>query len=169
MKKAYHVFVTLIFSSALLLSACQQGQPIATTGDTGIKKSDIGTIAGGIGGAFVGSNLGKGTGRTVGIAAGTLLGAFIGNQIGASLDKADMMYMQQTNQMALETSKTGQTSSWTNPDSGHSGSITPVKTYQTGQGAYCREFTQTIMVGGKSQEAYGTACRQPDGTWKMQS
>ena len=28
---------------------------------------------------------------------------------------------------------------------------------------------QTITVGGEVQQGYGTACRQPDGTWKIQS
>jgi hypothetical protein len=31
----------------------------------------------------------------------------------------------------------------------------------------CREFEQTIMIGGQPQQAYGTACRQQDGTWKI--
>jgi hypothetical protein len=33
--------------------------------------------------------------------------------------------------------------------------------------AECREFQQTITVGGQTQEAYGTACRQSDGSWKI--
>ena len=32
---------------------------------------------------------------------------------------------------------------------------------------YCREFTQTIHVNGVPQKAYGTSCRQPDGTWRV--
>jgi hypothetical protein len=31
----------------------------------------------------------------------------------------------------------------------------------------CREFQQTITVGGKPQAAYGTTCQQPDGSWKV--
>jgi surface antigen len=31
----------------------------------------------------------------------------------------------------------------------------------------CREFTATVMVAGKSQEAFGNACQQPDGTWQI--
>jgi surface antigen len=42
-----------------------------------------------------------------------------------------------------------------------------VRTYQTSAGQYCREYQQTIVVGGQSQSAYGTACRQPDGSWKI--
>ena len=40
----------------------------------------------------------------------------------------------------------------------------PPKTTQTEP--QCREFQRTITIGGKTEKAYGTACRQPDGTWK---
>jgi surface antigen len=63
----------------------------------------------------------------------------------------------------------GQPSVWNNPDTGNSGAITPTRTYQLANGTYCREYKQTITVGGEEQQAYGTACRQPDGTWKIQS
>ena len=36
-----------------------------------------------------------------------------------------------------------------------------------GDTPYCREFTQTISIGGKIQQGYGTSCRQPDGSWKI--
>jgi surface antigen len=39
--------------------------------------------------------------------------------------------------------------------------------YQAANGTYCREYQQEITVGGKEQQSYGTACRQPDGTWKI--
>lgn len=42
-------------------------------------------------------------------------------------------------------------------------------TEQTGASGPCREFQETVMIGGKPQKAYGTACRQPDGTWKRVS
>lgn len=32
---------------------------------------------------------------------------------------------------------------------------------------YCREFTQTIKIGGKQQKGFGTSCLQPDGTWQI--
>jgi hypothetical protein len=32
----------------------------------------------------------------------------------------------------------------------------------------CRNFTDTFMVDGKAQEVKGVACKQPDGTWKVQ-
>ncbi|MDH3703075.1 MAG: hypothetical protein OEU46_17350 [Alphaproteobacteria bacterium] len=36
-------------------------------------------------------------------------------------------------------------------------------------GGPCREFQESIVIDGKPQRAYGTACRQPDGTWKRVS
>ena len=45
--------------------------------------------------------------------------------------------------------------------------MTPTRTFQTASGQPCREYQQTVTIGGKTEEAYGTACRQPDGTWKI--
>ena len=100
-------------------------------------------------------------------AVGTLLGAMIGGEIGRSLDKADKLYAAQTAQATLETAPTGATNEWVNPDSGHSGTYTPTNTYQTASGQYCREFQQTITIGGQTEEAYGRACRQEDGSWQI--
>lgn len=36
-------------------------------------------------------------------------------------------------------------------------------------GDYCREYTQTFTIAGKTQKGYGTACLQPDGSWEIQS
>lgn len=33
---------------------------------------------------------------------------------------------------------------------------------------YCREYQTEVTVARKQQEAYGTVCRKPDGTWKIQ-
>lgn len=32
---------------------------------------------------------------------------------------------------------------------------------------YCREYTQQVIVGGYVQQSYGTACMQPDGSWRI--
>ena len=47
------------------------------------------------------------------------------------------------------------------------GSITPTKTYANAKGENCREYTQKIVVGGKSESAFGTACRRSDGSWEI--
>ena len=33
---------------------------------------------------------------------------------------------------------------------------------------YCREFQKQIIIDGRTEQAYGVACRQPDGIWKLQ-
>ena len=37
----------------------------------------------------------------------------------------------------------------------------------SGNSAECREFQQTITIAGQTHKAFGTACRQADGTWKI--
>ena len=68
---------------------------------------------------------------------------------------------------ALEAVPSGQSVAWQNPDSGNTGTVTPVKTYQTATGQYCREYTQTITIGGEKHKSYGTACRESDGSWRI--
>lgn len=131
-------------------------------------KQTVGTVGGAVLGGLLGSQVGGGSGRLWATGAGAVLGALAGSEIGKSLDRADQMYMSQTTQASLEHTKSGTTSTWNNPDTGHSGTVTPTDTYKQDDGSYCREFQQTVTVGGEMQEAYGTACRQPDGSWKIQ-
>jgi hypothetical protein len=35
------------------------------------------------------------------------------------------------------------------------------------QDSYCREYTRSVYIGGQREEAYGTACMQPDGSWMI--
>ncbi|AWJ92216.1 hypothetical protein Sp245p_20800 (plasmid) [Azospirillum baldaniorum] len=39
--------------------------------------------------------------------------------------------------------------------------------YMARDGQLCREYQTTVMVGGLAQPGYGTACRQPDGSWRV--
>ncbi|PJI43871.1 RT0821/Lpp0805 family surface protein [Ferrovibrio sp.] len=149
-------------TGALLVSACQNNGD----GSSGMNKENVGTLLGGIGGAVLGAQFGKGTGRLVGVAAGALAGAYLGNQIGSSLDKADKAEMEKASTKAT-TAPIGQPISWRNPDSGNSGTVTPTREGTASNGDYCREFQQSVTVGGKTEQAYGTACRQPDGSWKV--
>ena len=131
------------------------------------QKEGAGTVIGGVGGALIGSQFGGGSGRLVGVAIGTLAGALIGQEVGRSLDKADRLAMENTAHQALESNRTEETSTWRNPDTGHSGTITPVRTYSEPTGRYCREYTQTVLIGGEEHKGYGTACRRPDGQWEI--
>jgi len=128
------------------------------------------TAIGGLGGAAAGGLLGAALGGgSTGIAAGTILGGLIGGAVGNRMDAADRERANTAASQALESMPSGQSVAWRNPDSGNAGAVTPVRTYQTANGQYCREYTQTITVGGERHQSYGTACRQADGTWRIVS
>jgi surface antigen len=149
-------FIPLLVMTVLTLSACTEGK----------EKQTFGAIVGAGVGALIGTQIGGGKGRMASIAIGTLAGAWAGSEAGKSLDEADRLKAQQTAQNTLEHNKSGQMSSWHNPDSGNSGTYTPTTTYKN-EGKDCREFESTITVDGKSEPSTGRACREEDGTWKI--
>lgn len=157
-------WLTTSFSALALLAACQQADG---TPDPYVNKTNIGTVAGAALGGIAGHNIGGGSGQVAATIAGTLIGAGLGREIGASLDRADVAYHNRTAQRALETAQPGKTLPWSNPESGNSGKITPSNYYQTAEGRYCREYSQTITVNGRTERGYGTACRQEDGSWQI--
>jgi surface antigen len=143
------------------------GVSLAACADSGMgTKEGFGTLLGAAGGAVIGSQFGSGDGQLVGVAIGTLAGAMIGNEIGKSLDKADRMYASRALERA-QSAPVGETITWENPKSGNRGSVTTVREGRSSSGAYCREFQQTVVIGGHEERAYGTACQQPDGSWKI--
>ncbi len=125
----------------------------------------LGQVLGGDAGAAAGSQIGGGSGQTIAIIGGTLLGVLIGGEIGRSMDAVDQHCVGQ----ALEHAPQGQPVEWRNPDQDAAYTVVPRETYQRNDGRYCREYTTEARVGGRSQEAYGTACRQPDGSWEIVS
>jgi len=130
-------------------------------------KEGAGTMLGAVGGGLAGAQIGKGSGRLWAVGIGTLAGALFGREIGLSLDRADRAYMERTAQQSLERNRAYQQSTWRNPDTGNSGSFTPVRTYYSQNSQPCREYQQTVTIGGRSEQVYGTACRQADGSWKI--
>lgn len=132
-------------------------------------KQTMGTLLGAGLGGFAGSKIGGGKGQLAATAAGVVIGGLLGNNVGQSLDRADQAYLSRAQDQALE-APVGQTISWSNPESGNYGTVTPTRTgTDTRTGAYCREYQTEVIVGGESQVGYGTACRMPDGDWKISS
>lgn len=151
--------IVIVLAATIALAACAQN-------GTGPKQAG-GTLVGAALGGLAGSQIGSGKGQLAAVGAGVLLGGLLGNEVGQSLDRADKLYAERNAQKTLESAPTGKASSWVNPDSGHSGTFTPERTYTTAQGQPCREYTTTIEVDGRVENARGTACREPDGTWKL--
>jgi len=139
-----------------LALACASVSASATNEGTG---TVLGAGAGAAAGAAIAKN------DAIGAVAGGLLGGLVGREIGQYMDQHDQSLLAQT----FETSPTGRTSQWTNPDTGYSYAAAPTETFQS-ENRPCRRFTLAADVEGNSNEKVtGTACRQSDGKWQIVS
>jgi len=88
-----------------------------------------------------------------------LFPTFVGDQLTA----ADRQVYATAYRRALE-APVGEGMAW---DSGAaSGQIITTRDGWAGS-RYCREFRQDVTIGDRTQEAYGTACRTPNGDWQL--
>jgi len=145
MNKLAHFF---LISSLLILAACNP------------TKKDIGGLIGAGTGAYVGSQIGNGTGQLAAVAIGALLGGYLGGSLGENMDELDRRRANST----LETTPTGSTVAWNNPDTGIDYKVTPTNTYEEASGP-CRDYTTEAVIDGRAEVVHGTACRQSDGSW----
>ncbi len=144
-----------LIALVLPLAACETMGP----------KTGIGAATGAAAGGLIGAAADGGDGEA--IVAGVLLGGLLGGALGNALDQQDRLYMAEAMQQGLETSRSGYETEWHNPDSDHFGSVTPTRTWRTASGEYCREYQQTVTIGGRTEHAYGEACRESDGSWRV--
>lgn len=124
----------------------------------------IGAALGGAAGGLVGSHIGKSSGRTAATIGGVLLGLFVGGSIGRAMDEADQACVGQV----LEYVPDHRTVVWQGPNQ-QGYWVTPVRSYDAGGGRYCREYRSQAVIAGRPQSVYGTACRQPDGSWQIRN
>jgi len=147
-----------LISMIVILSACASS-PYG-------QKQTVGGLAGAALGGLLGAQFGGGKGQLASTAVGVLLGGLMGSEIGRSMDDTDKMKADQAN-INARTAPLGQEITWNNTQNNHNGSITPTRDGYSDSGNYCREFHQTVSIGSKKEDAYGVACRQPDGTWRI--
>lgn len=122
----------------------------------------IGSLLGGAAGGLLGNQIGSGSGRVAATIGGALLGVLVGHSIGSSMDRIDQGCVSQT----LDRAETGRTVAWHNPDNGRDYRVTPTRSYRNAGGTQCREYTTNVIIGGRTETAVGTACRQADGSWQ---
>ena len=135
-----------------LLAACESYSP---------SKHDVGMAAGAVVGGVLGHQIGHGSGQTLATIGGAALGAFFGSHVGRKMDREDQL----KTSAALERSPDGRSSTWRNPNNGQIYSVRPTRTYDGPTGP-CRDFTAVTEIDGREEVVEGTACRQPDGTWR---
>lgn len=66
---------------------------------------------------------------------------------------------------ALERALSGNTLTWTNDISGTEGSITPLRTFQSPNGQWCREYRETTTSSASQEEQLSIACRDNQQGW----
>jgi surface antigen len=126
------------------------------------KGNIIGSLGGAALGGLVGNQFGSGSGKGLMTAVGVVGGALAGGYVGRQMDPADHACVNRT----LENTPTGQTVAWHDPQKDSSYWVTPTANYQGSNGQPCRNFTTQAVIDGQTQQVAGTACRQPDGSWR---
>lgn len=155
---------------AVIIATCLMGGCAGT-----YTKKDTGIALGALTGGALAYGLAQdSSNKGIWTVLGMGLGAMMGQHVGAQLDDRDRLIAAATFEQTMRTKSDvtqgvdrNQVGYWENPNTGNSGTFTPTKTYKTVYGNYCREFTQVVYIGGNPQKAYGTACQQPDNSWKI--
>lgn len=157
MKMSKIVPISILILAMAMATACAPGR----------EREQLGGLIGAGLGAAAGSQIGSGRGTLAAVAVGTLAGAWAGSEIGRRLDERDRLLATRAMEQSF-TASLGETIRWNNPESGHAGTVTSIRDgTDVPTGAYCREFQQTIIVDGVREIAYGSACRMPDGRWRI--
>jgi surface antigen len=168
-------FSGVVLAAALTLAGCAQGAGTGGTrlgdacGNLGWGKLGGAAIGGALGG-LAGNQIGRGSGNALATAIGAGAGLLLGGAAGSRIDDVDCMKAQQAQTAALSPSTPiGQQIQWNDEKTGNYGSFTPTRDGKSATGQYCREYQQTIVIGGEAKQGHGTACREPDGSWKIVS
>ena len=124
-------------------------------------------------GALIGGLLGNAAGSGGGQVGATLAGVIVGGAVGAALtsnlDCEDRGYAYKTYYDGFNAGRPNAVYRWNNPRNDHRGEFRVVDYYNDPAGFRCSNYSQTIYIQGRPQEARGRACRQPDGTWAIVS
>ena len=128
-----------------------------------------GVIVGALIGGLLGNAAGNRNNRGASTAAGVILGGAAGAALTKNMDCNDRSYAYKTYYNGLNSERPGSRYTWRNPDNGHRGDFTVGRYYNDPDNFRCADFTQTIYINGRPDPARGTACRQPDGSWKLQN
>ena len=78
------------------------------------------------------------------------------------LTEQDVSLVARLLQRTLDHAPDGTTRRWTNDQSGHSGAITPVRSYIASTGQYCRDYREDLLIDGKNRNYLYSACRDKD-------
>ena len=84
----------------------------------------------------------------------------------AGLDAETHKALSAAMQTALESHVSGRSRQWSVPNSNYSGRVTPVRTWRSRSGHFCRAFVEIIRLpSGIERTGSGRACRSDAGKW----
>ena len=142
--------IITVFLSLFMLSSCMMAN-----------KSQIGATGGAAGGALLGQAIGRDTESTL---LGAAIGGALGYVIGNEMDKYDRQMLNSV----YESTPSGQTTTWVNPDHGNQYQVTPQPAYTGPNNQQCRKAEVCATINGRRQTTYTTACRDMNGRWQLQ-
>lgn len=128
------------------------------------KPDPAGVLIGGLIGGLLGNAAGGGGNRTGATIAGVILGGAVGAALTQNMDCEDRSYAYKTYYTGFNSGRTGRYE-WRNPQNNHRGEVRVSSYYNDSYGFRCARFTQVTYIQGRSYNANGVACRQPDGSW----
>lgn len=145
----YEMRICLALVAGLLLG-------VSGCGTTGSNQGAIAALGtGAAGGGAVSSSV---------IAA--MGGGLVNGSIGAGLSQGEKRSALEAEYKALEYTASGQAVGWKGDQASHYGEVVAAQPYRVGS-QDCRQYAQTVHVGGAGATARGTACRNTDGSWSL--
>ncbi len=131
----------------------------------------LGTLLGGVAGAALGSQFGSGSGNALATGLGGVGGAVLGSALVGSLQSDSRpSYPSYANAPAYAPAPV-----YAPQPTYAAQPVYAAPSYAPGYAPqsftppqqYCREFSSMITIDGVAQPAFGRACRQPNGTWRI--
>ena len=180
-----HGSLLIIALGAFLLSPA-----LAQASDVGVLSTLMGAGFGGL----VGSQFGKGPGNVAATATGVMVGGLIGSEVGNNIDRPHYTTAYPAYTTVYTPAYYAApvyVPNYVAPPAPTPVVVTPVYTQPVyaqpvytqpayavpepqpttyvdqESGRYCREYSERVQIGGQLRESYGTACMQPDGTWRI--
>lgn len=97
---------------------------------------------------------------------GAVEGGLMGADVGQSLDDADRALALKAEYEALEYGRPGLPTDWRSGSGNTHGTVSVGASYQVNR-LDCRDYSHSISIGGRTRIVRGTACREPDGVWRI--
>jgi surface antigen len=105
-----------------------------------------------------------GAGTAADSIAGTLAGGYFGDRLGSRFDDAARQAAASAERRALADNSPAD---WSDPLSGTSGRVRPLRSFTDAAGRECREYSQTVNISGRRHSDTGIACLQSAGNWSL--